>query len=93
MPPFIFVGIRDAPVATMASPARWPISGWMPSTVAALAKRQLREVLTAKIGHQIANVYAALRGTNPAPCYYPLTSMDETLKSPAIESCIRQAIK
>jgi hypothetical protein len=48
------------------------------------ARRQGREVLNVEIGHQIANVYAGLKGTNPAPWYIPLTSMIEALKSRAI---------
>jgi hypothetical protein len=81
-------GIRGAPAARMAGPARWPTSERMPSTVATLARRQLRDVLNAKIGLQMSNVYAGLNGTNPAPCYYPLTRLIKALKSSAIENTI-----
>ena len=84
MPPLVSAGIRDALVATMAGPARWPILGQMPSTVATHAKRQLREVLTVKIGRQIANVYAGLKGTNLALWHPPSMPMNVLSKSTAI---------
>jgi hypothetical protein len=48
------------------------------------AKRQVSEVLNAKIGRQIANVYAGLKGTNLALWHHPSTLMNVLSKSPAI---------
>jgi hypothetical protein len=56
----------------------------------AACKRPVREVSDARIGLQIVNVYAGLRGTNSAPCYHPLSKPIEALKSPAIEYLNRQ---
>jgi hypothetical protein len=48
------------------------------------AKRQVSEVLNAKIEHQVANVYAGLKGTNLSLWHYPSTPMNVLPKSPAI---------
>jgi hypothetical protein len=52
----------------------------MPCIVTPPARRQVREVLTVKIGLQIASVYAGLKGTNPALWYHPTTPMNESLQ-------------
>ena len=52
----------------------------MPCIVTPPAKRQVKEVLTGKIGPRIANVYAGLKGTNRAPCYYPPYQRDRRVQ-------------
>jgi hypothetical protein len=47
-------------------------------------RRQVSEVLNSKIGHQIANIYAGLKGTNLSLWHNPSTPMNVLSKSPAI---------
>jgi len=72
-------------VETMAGPVRWRISGRMLSTATPPAKRQPSEVLTSKIGLQIASVYAGLKGTNPALWYHPTIPGAATANLPVNE--------
>jgi hypothetical protein len=85
VPFFVSAGIRDVPGAKIMAPDLWLICELTLCTATPPARSQVREVLNTKIDHQVANVYEGLKETNLAPCYHPLTRMNEALKSPAIE--------
>jgi hypothetical protein len=77
-------GIRDAPGARIMAAAHWHVCGLMLSIARLPVRRQVSEVLNAKIWLQIENVYAGLKGTILALWHHPSALVNVFSKSPAI---------